>query len=51
MGEMEEFEGSASAEEFEFDEIRGAHGKKPKMAILNKKKLNSFEMDELFLDF
>jgi len=38
-------------EEFEFDEVRGAHGKKPKMAILNKKKLNSYEMDELFLDF
>ena len=36
-------------EEFEFDEIRGAHGRKPKMAILNKKKLSSFEMDELFL--
>ncbi|MBW2988838.1 hypothetical protein KY358_00815 [Candidatus Woesearchaeota archaeon] len=38
-------------DEFEFDEIRGAHGKKPKMAILNKKKISSYEMDELFLDF
>jgi len=36
-------------DEFEFDEIRGSHGKKPKMAILNKRKLSSFEMDELFL--
>ncbi len=37
-------------DEFEFDEIRGSHGRKPKMAILNKKKLSSFEMDELFLE-
>jgi len=47
---MEDFETSTN-EEFEFDEIRGAHGKKPKMAVLNKKKLSSYEMDELFLDF
>ncbi len=38
-------------EEFEFDEVRGAHGKKPKMALLNKKRVDSYEMDELFLDF
>ena len=38
-------------DEFEYDEIRGAHGKKPKMAVLNKKKLSSYELDELFLDF
>lgn len=37
-------------EEFEFDIIRGAHGKKPKMAVLNKKQLSTYEMDELFLD-
>lgn len=49
---MDEVEiSTASEDEFEFDEIRGAHGKKPKMAILNKKKLNSYELDELFLDF
>ena len=36
-------------DEFEFDQIRGSHGKKPKMAILNKKKLSPYEMDELFL--
>ena len=47
---MEDFETSTN-EEFEFDEIRGAHGKKPIMAVLNKKKLSSYEMDELFLDF
>ena len=38
-------------DEFEFDMVRGAHGKKPKMAILNKKQLSGHEMDELFLDF
>ena len=43
------FEHRDEEEEFEFDEIRGSHGKKPKMAILNKKKLSSFEMDELFM--
>ena len=50
---MEDFETSIGKmdDEFEYDEVRGAHGKKPKMAILNKKKLNSYEMDELFLDF
>jgi len=48
---MEEEIDSSRSEEFEFDEVRGSHGKKPKMAILNKKKLNSYEMDELFLDF
>lgn len=34
--------------EFEFDEIRGAHGRKPKMAILNKTKLSKYELDDLF---
>jgi len=38
-------------DDFEFDIVRGAHGKKPKLAVLNKKQLSSFEMDELFLDF
>ena len=38
-------------DEFEFDMIRGAHGKKPKMAVLNKKIVSGHEMDELFLDF
>ena len=36
-------------DDYELDEVRGSHGKKPKMAILNKKKLSRFEMDELFL--
>ena len=34
---------------YEFDEVRGAFGKKPKMAILNKTKLSKYEMDDLFL--
>ena len=36
-------------DEFVLDEVRGSHGKKPKMSILNKKKISSFEMDELFM--
>ena len=35
--------------EFEYDEIKGEAGKKPKMAVLNKTKLSKFEMDNLFL--
>ena len=38
-------------EDFEFDEVRGAHGKRPKMALLNKKKVDPYELDELFLEF
>jgi len=38
-------------EEFEYDMVRGGHGKKPKMAVLNKKVISNHEMDELFLDF
>ena len=37
-------------DDFVLDEVRGSHGKKPKMALLNKKKVSSFEMDELFLE-
>jgi len=45
------FDDEGMEDEFEFDMVRGGHGKKPKMAVLNKKKLSSFEMDELFLEF
>ena len=38
-------------EEFEFDMVRGGHGKKTKLSVLNKKKVGSHEMDELFLEF
>jgi hypothetical protein len=36
------------SKDFEFDEVRGEHGRKPKMAILNKSKLSKYEMDDLF---
>ena len=39
----------ADNDEFEYDEIRGAHGKKSILSALNKKKLSSEEMDEIFL--
>jgi len=35
--------------DFEYDEVRGAHGRKPKMAVLNKTKLSKYEMDDLFM--
>ncbi|MDO8480796.1 MAG: hypothetical protein Q7S65_03165 [Nanoarchaeota archaeon] len=38
-------------DEFEFDMVRGSHGKKPKMALLNKRDVSNHELDELFLDF
>jgi len=37
-----------NSNDFEFDEVRGEHGRKPKMAILNKTKLSKYEMDDLF---
>ncbi len=37
-------------DDFILDEVRGGYGKKTRMSILNKKKLSSFEMDELFLE-
>lgn len=42
---MEEY----SEDDFEYDEIRGEYGKKPKMAVLNKSRLSKYELDELFL--
>jgi len=41
-------EESYSENDFEYDEVRGAHGRKPKMAILNKTKLSKYELDDLF---
>jgi len=35
--------------DFEYDEVRGEHGRKPKMAVLNKSRLSKYELDELFL--
>jgi hypothetical protein len=45
--EMEDFKENAE-NDFEFDEVRGEHGRKPKMAILNKTKLSKYELDDLF---
>ena len=45
---FEEESYSDNEKDFEFDEIRGAHGRKPKMAVLNKTKLSKYEMDDLF---
>ena len=37
-------------DDYDYDEVRGAHGKKPKLARLNKTKLSKEDMDDLFLD-
>jgi hypothetical protein len=37
-------------DERQLEKIRGETIKKPKMNILNQKKLSKWEMDELFLD-
>ena len=34
-------------DDIEYDEIRGAHGAKSKLRVLNKKKVSQDEMDEL----
>ena len=45
------FEEELGDEDFEMDMVRGSFGKKPKMSVLNKKRINKHEMDELFLEF
>lgn len=47
---MEEYEFSSIEDEQQLEEIRGETSKKPKMNILNQKRLSKWEMDELFLD-
>jgi hypothetical protein len=37
-------------DDFMFNEITGAKGKKTVMSVLNKSKISKFEMDELFCD-
>ena len=44
----EDFADHDDGNDFEYDEIRGEHGRKPKMAILNKGRLSKYEMDDLF---
>jgi hypothetical protein len=46
----EEFDVANVEYEEQLEEIRGETQKKPKMAILNQKKLSKWEMDSLFLD-
>lgn len=46
---MLKFEEESKEQEYEFDEVRGEHGRKPKMAVLNKTKLSRYEMDDLFM--
>jgi hypothetical protein len=36
-------------DDYEYDEVKGEAGKKPKMAVLNKTKLSRYEMDDLFM--
>lgn len=40
-----------SKEDFVFDEVRGSHGKKSALSVLNKKIVGDHEMDELFCDW
>ncbi|MGV8169632.1 MAG: hypothetical protein ACP5N3_06275 [Candidatus Nanoarchaeia archaeon] len=47
---MEEYDFTSIEDEQQLEEIRGENSKKPKMNILNQKKLSKWEMDELFLD-
>jgi len=48
---MEEFDLENLEDERQLEKIRGEGGpKKPKMNILNQKKLSRWELDELFLD-
>ena len=46
----EEIDKKSKEDEHQLEEIRGEQGKKPKIEILNQKKLSKWEMDELFLN-
>jgi hypothetical protein len=46
----EEFDFTSVEDEEQLEEIRGENARKPRMNILNQKKLSRWEMDELFLD-
>lgn len=47
---MEELDMTSTEDEKMLEEIRGETQKKPKMSLLNQKKVNKWEMDELFSD-
>lgn len=39
------------SDDFVFDEVKGSHGKKTALSLLNKKVVGGYEMDELFCDW
>jgi hypothetical protein len=47
---MDEYDFTSVEDEKQLEEIRGETLKKPKMNILNQKRLSKWEMDELFLE-
>jgi len=47
---MEELDLGSLEDEHQLEKIRGETVRKPKMNILNQRKLSKWEMDELFLD-
>ncbi len=47
---MEDFDIENLEDERQLEKIRGETTRKPKMNILNQKKLSKWEMDELFLE-
>jgi len=47
---MDEYEFTSLEDEEQLEEIRGESTRKPRMNILNQKRLSKWEMDELFLD-
>jgi len=38
-------------DEYIYDEVTGARSKKPALALLNKRNVGDYEMDELFCDW
>ena len=47
---MDELDITNVEDEMQLEKIRGEIDKRPKMNILNQKKLSKWELDELFLD-
>ena len=50
VNKMEEYDTTNVEDELQLEKIRGEGRVKPKMNILNQKKLSKWEMDELFLE-
>lgn len=42
---------SEDGEQYIYDQVKGGHGKKHVLSDLNKKRLGSHEMDEMFCDW